>query len=96
MDPLRKLKETIGLPTEGHVPLIEPSKIAVDRDLIRAFHEHTLEKKEVHVVASLIATYRAWYDANLDVTRELAGAPAKKPEIMEGENRSDDGNQGFE
>lgn len=78
MDPLKELKEALGLPTEEHEPLIEPTKIEVNRDLIRAFHMHTLERKEARVVANLIATYRAWFDAELEVLHELAGLPPPK------------------
>lgn len=73
MDPLKQLVEGFGLSTEGLPPLIEPTKIEVNRDLIRAFHMQTLEPTEARVVASLIATYRAWFDAELDVIKELAG-----------------------
>ncbi len=71
MDPYLKLKEMIGLPTEGHTPLIENSKIAVNKDVLRSLHEHTLQKEEENIVVGLISTYREWYDANLDVLHAL-------------------------
>ena len=81
MDPLKQLKEMVGLPTEGDTPLIEPTNVEVNRDLIRAFHNDALESKEAHIVASLIATYRAWYEADEQIARELAEIPpeGKKP-----------------
>jgi hypothetical protein len=51
---------------------------------------HTLERKEAHVVASLIATYRAWFDAELEVLHELAGLPPPEQKHSASEQPSHD------
>ena len=84
MDPVIRLKQLVGLPTEGDTPLIESSRVRVDRALIRDFYRRTLEPKESRVVRSLIMTYREWYDASTAVCLELA-----KRELAAGAEASD-------